>query len=120
MQPIASSVVRNIKVEQDYRKNDDRYIPADLVVVDVAVLFSEVPDLGSMVAVVLEEPILHLPHHISPLPLDTSTVAVEVAGTVAVVYWGAITGRHSPGHGGMDDGIGAGAETEPEALVLPK
>ncbi|KAI3503674.1 hypothetical protein L1887_32122 [Cichorium endivia] len=86
MQPIAPSVVQNTRVEQDYRKSDDHCIPADLVVVGVAVLFSEVPDLGSMIAVVLVEPILHLHHHASPQPLDTGTAAEEVvAGIVAVV-----------------------------------
>ncbi|KAI3506371.1 hypothetical protein L1887_28728 [Cichorium endivia] len=83
MQPIASSVVQNIRVEQDYRKSDDRYIPADLVVVAVVVPFLEVPDLGSMADVVLVEPILHLPHHISPQPLDIGTAAEGVvAGLV--------------------------------------
>lgn len=86
MQPIALSVVQNTRVEQDYRKSDDHCISADLVVVDAAVLFLEVPDLGSMVAMVLVEPILRLLHHISPQPLDTGAAAEVVAGIgVAVV-----------------------------------
>ncbi|KAI3691420.1 hypothetical protein L2E82_49779 [Cichorium intybus] len=81
MQPIAPSVVQNTRVEQDYRKSDDHYISTDLVVVDAAVLFSEVPDLGSMVAVVLVESILRLLHHTSPRFLDTGAAAEVVVDT---------------------------------------
>ncbi|KAI3790830.1 hypothetical protein L2E82_04181 [Cichorium intybus] len=84
MQPIAFSVVRNVKVEQDYRK-DDRYIPADLVVDDTMVLFWEVPDLRSTVAVVLVAPIPRLLRHIPHLSLDNGIVAEEVVDSVSVV-----------------------------------
>ncbi|KAI3723827.1 hypothetical protein L2E82_35586 [Cichorium intybus] len=137
MQPIAFSVVQNIKVGQDYRKDDDHCIPADIVVVDTAVLFTEVLDLESLVAVVLVAPILHLLHHISLFPLDTGTVAEEVAEVgvccleTGVPSWvgspqdiAEVNGLVDCGNGGIDggvhDGMGTGAETAPpEALVLP-
>ncbi|KAI3740351.1 hypothetical protein L2E82_30779 [Cichorium intybus] len=115
-------VVRNIKVEQGYRMYDDHYTLADLVVVDAAVLFWEVPDLGSRVAVV--EPSLFLLHRISPLLLNNGIVAEEVVGHSRSEWIGRLwcdTGVNSGIDGGVHDGMCVGAETAPpEALVLPK
>ncbi|KAI3792132.1 hypothetical protein L2E82_06002 [Cichorium intybus] len=83
MQPTAPSVVQNKKVEQDSLKNDDHCTPADPAVVVAVVLFMEVPDLGSMVVVVLVEPILLPRHHTPAQPLDTGTAAEEVVVDIA-------------------------------------
>ncbi|KAI3723406.1 hypothetical protein L2E82_34949 [Cichorium intybus] len=64
----------------DYRENDDHYTLADLTVVVAVVLFVEVPDLGSIVAVVAAavEPILLLHPHSSAQPPGTGIAVVEV------------------------------------------
>ena len=74
MQPIAVSVVQNVRVERDYRK-DDRCTPADLV--GMVVLAWEVPDLGSIVVGMPVASILHLPRRTLPPSLGND-IAVEV------------------------------------------
>ena len=83
MQPTSLSVVQSSRVEQDYRYSDDRCCNlADLAVVVAVVLFVEVPDLGSIVVVVLVAPILHLPRHTLPPSLGNDIVAEAVAESV--------------------------------------